>query len=451
MATCRNCGADLPGFSLGDLSDVCSKCKEQSSPAKPKSKHPLADLPLLYPAGPKWWTATNVLLAVNCLVFLLMVVSGASPFLPDSQDLLRWGADYGPYTLGGQYWRLVTSAFVHIGIFHLLVNMYCLWRLGGAAEKLFRPFVIIAIYLLTGIGASLLSLSWNPMRVSAGASGAIFGIIGVLISVLFFGRFEIATEQRRRMLGYVVKLALYNLFYGLIGHIDNMAHLGGLVTGLLMGTFLARAVTQPMDECRRRGINVITVSLIVLLLITLPVAKAKLYAVELGKAIRAENKSDCVAAIAHLRKYFALRPATSEAPENDNFAHSELAYCLHRTEQYDEAEREYEHILAANPDDRWAKLNLAKLYVDRNDDAKAVSMFEDALRTSTLDAKDYKAYGKALQAVGRLRDSEAALRKSISLDPNDSEAHQVLASVRAAQTEHESSSRVVPARAKEKK
>ncbi len=89
---------------------------------------------------------------------------------------------------------------------------------------------------MTGVGASLLSLSWDPMRVSAGASGAIFGIAGALITVLYFGKLGLQPESVRKLLGYVVRFAFLNLLFGLQGHIDNMAHLGGLVSGLLIGT-----------------------------------------------------------------------------------------------------------------------------------------------------------------------------------------------------------------------
>lgn len=430
---------------MGDANELCSNCKKEALPAKPKRGYPLAGLPQLYTPASKRWTATNILLVVNCAVFVLMVASGSSPILPKSKDLLRWGADYGPYTLGGQYWRLVTSAFVHIGIIHLLLNMYCLWRLAGAAEKLFRPAVIFGIYLLTGIGASLLSLSWNPIRVSAGASGALFGIIGVLISVLSFGHFELPDEQRRPMLGYVVKLTLYNLFYGLVERIDNMAHLGGLVTGLLMGMFLARAIVPEADEARRRELNVLAAGLIALSLITVPISKAKAYAAELGMGSDAVSKSDCASAVVHLKKYLASRPTSAQGQEPEMFARQNLAYCLYQTQQYEQAEQQYEQLLAANPNDRWALLGLATLNVGRND-AKAVTFFEAALRQSTLSAEEYLAYGQALEGVHRYKDSESALQKSIALQPNNPDARAILALVLALESADKQPNRQVHAR-----
>ena len=136
-------------------------------------------------AGPP--IATYALLAINIVIFVAMVASGISFVTPETGQVLRWGADYGPYTLSGQYWRLITSMFLHFGIIHIFGNMWCLWSLGRLAEKMVGSLSLVGIYLMTGVGASLLSLSWDPMRVSAGASGAIFGIAGALISVLYFG------------------------------------------------------------------------------------------------------------------------------------------------------------------------------------------------------------------------------------------------------------------------
>ncbi len=87
---------------------------------------------------------------------------------------------------------------------------------------------MIGTYLLTGFGADLLSLSWNPIRVSAGASGAIFGIAGLLITTLYFGKHNLRKEAVNRLLGYVVRFSFLSLLFGLRGHVDSMAHVGGL-------------------------------------------------------------------------------------------------------------------------------------------------------------------------------------------------------------------------------
>ena len=237
-----------------------------------------------------------------------MVASGISFITPQTDQVLHWGADYGPYTLSGQYWRLITSMFLHFGIIHIFGNMWCLWSLGRLAEKLLGSLSVVGIYLMTGIGASLLSLSWDPMRVSAGASGAIFGMAGALISVLYFGKLGLQPEGVRKLLGYVVRFAFLNLVFGLQGHIDNMAHFGGLVTGLLIGFFLARTFNAaPEERPARRGM-IFAFSAVVLVLLFVPVAKAKQYAVEFGQGRTALDHNDLNAAIPHLQKYVAARP-----------------------------------------------------------------------------------------------------------------------------------------------
>ncbi len=173
-----------------------------------------------------------------------MCLSGVSPMAPSSVDLVKWGADFGPLSLSGQYWRLVTSEFVHIGLVHIALNMYFLFRFGRALEKLFSAWIVITIYLVTAAGASLLSVTWDPIRVSAGASGAIFGFIGVMASVLLNKKLGLAEDDRRRMLGYTVRLAAFNLVFGLVSYVNNMAHLGGFVTGLAIGYFIAPSLVS---------------------------------------------------------------------------------------------------------------------------------------------------------------------------------------------------------------
>ena len=127
---------------------------------------------------------TAVLVAISVLIFIAMVAKGASVTQPTSDQLLRWGANFGPLTLTGQWWRLLTAMFVHIGLVHLALNMWCLWQLGLLAEYLYGPKTFLALYVMSGLAASIVSLARNPLVVTAGASGAIFGLAGALIATL---------------------------------------------------------------------------------------------------------------------------------------------------------------------------------------------------------------------------------------------------------------------------
>jgi len=183
---------------------------------------------------------TPALIAINLAVFATMVARHVSAFAPTPDALVAWGADYGPLTTHGQWWRLVTATFVHIGLTHLLVNMFALFVIGRFTERLFGNAGFLVLYLLGGIAASLTSLSIHPTIVSAGASGAIFALYGGLIGFLLVRRsamsYATATSLALNAAGFVA----FNLFYGLTkAHIDMAAHVGGLLAGVPIGAAMA--------------------------------------------------------------------------------------------------------------------------------------------------------------------------------------------------------------------
>lgn len=420
MANCLQCGAKLPSFTFGEASPYCKTCRSHVpsvlGPPVPDALPPQAI------AAPISTPATYILVAINVIIFIAMVASGISWITPETERVLHWGADYGPLTLNGQYWRLLTSMFLHFGIIHLLGNMWCLWSLGQLAERFLGAFTVLGVYLLTGFGASLLSLSWDPMRVSAGASGAIFGIAGVLVPVLYYGKLNLPKEEVRHLLGYVVRFSLLNLFFGLKGHIDNMAHVGGLVSGLLIGLFLARTFNSAAEEQSAKRRTVLAVSVVVLLALFVPVARAKQYAVEFGKGQAAFEQKDYPTAIEHLKKY-------TSAKSNDDVGHAMLASSFQATGHLDEAISEYERGLAINPDDTYIQNNLALLYLLRHQPEKAVPLFKKEIDSEESDAITMYSYGNALKQTGNLREAETALRKSIQLNDNLKEAHELMAEI----------------------
>ena len=420
MANCRQCGAELPSFSFGEASPYCKTCRSQlASQTEPKPAERFA-LPAQGSIAPKPMRATYALLAINIGVFIVMLASGVSWIKPETGQVLRWGANYGPYIFGGQYWRLITAMFLHFGVIHLLGNMWCLWSLGQLTEKLLGSISVVAIYLLTGIGASLLSLSWDPMRVGAGASGAIFGIAGALISVVYFGQLGLQPEGRRKLLGYVVRFAFINLLFGLKAHIDNMAHLGGLVSGLLIGLFLARTFNFAPEERPAKRRMIFVYSAIVLLALFVPVAKAKQYAVEFGQGETALDHNDLHAAISHLQKYVAARP-------DDVIGHALLGSAFQQAERFDEAAKEFERSLAIDPDYPYAQVNLAGLYAYQKKTDKALELFARGMPRAEPDAPTFYMYAVALKDAGKLPDAESKIRRAIQLDPKYVAAHKLLA------------------------
>jgi rhomboid protease GluP len=176
---------------------------------------------------------TPLLIDINIVIFILMVVSGVHILTPDGESLLKWGANFRAVTLAGQWWRLITCCFIHIGIIHLLLNMYALMYIGILLEPLLGKARFLSAYLLTGIAASVTSLWWHDLTISAGASGAIFGMYGVFLAMLTTNLIE--KTARKSMLTSIAVFVGYNLVYGMKSGIDNAAHIGGLLSGIIVG------------------------------------------------------------------------------------------------------------------------------------------------------------------------------------------------------------------------
>ena len=200
----------------------------------------------LIAVAPKRPRVTTILIGINVAVYLAMVLSGTSAIEPSTPDLVKWGADYGPWTLHGQLWRALTSNYVHGGIIHIGLNMWCLWNLGSLAERIFDRWTYFLTYTACGLAGSLASLWLHPRIVSVGASGAIFGIAGALIAALYLGRLPVHPTALRGTLKSLITFAAYNLLFGAaIPFIDNSAHIGGFLTGLAIGGALARHLMSP--------------------------------------------------------------------------------------------------------------------------------------------------------------------------------------------------------------
>src|SRR6202035_3020468 len=209
-------------------------------------------------------------------------------------------------------------------------NMWCLLVLTKPLERLMGRLATFLIYILTGVGASLLSLAWNPTGISAGASGAIFGIAGVLISFFYFARLDLPRERIKSILGWVVRFAAMNLVIGFfIKIINNMAHLGGLITGLVLGILLAIVHRAPAEERAIRRFQALA-GMAVLLVALFPVLiKARLSVAEFGRGELASVRNDYPAAIGHLQKSIALQP-------KEAIVHGALGYALAGSGRYAE-------------------------------------------------------------------------------------------------------------------
>ncbi|MCO5950153.1 rhomboid family intramembrane serine protease [Mucilaginibacter flavidus] len=186
---------------------------------------------------------TPIIVNLNIAVFVLMVISGVNFMLPDTESLLQWGANLRSLTLQGEYWRLLTCCFLHIGILHLLFNMYALVYIGLLLEPYMGKLRFAAAYLLTGIAASTVSLWMHEQTVSAGASGAIFGMYGVFVALLTTNIID--KSVRKAMMSSILVFVVYNLANGVKAGIDNAAHIGGLVSGFAIGYLFYPSLKNP--------------------------------------------------------------------------------------------------------------------------------------------------------------------------------------------------------------
>ena len=199
----------------------------------------------LVAATPLAWV-TVALIAINVGVFLVMLIGGVSPFNPTTDSLLAWGANYGPLTLHGQWWRLVSAAFAHAGLLHLAFNMFCLFRVGFFAERVFGNARFGAIYLLSGIGGNLASLYWHPLVAGVGASGAVFGVYGAVLGFMIAQPNMLPLARAQTLTKDVLMFIGVNFVYGITSpKIDMAAHIAGLVTGLLLSAALGRTLSLP--------------------------------------------------------------------------------------------------------------------------------------------------------------------------------------------------------------
>lgn len=183
----------------------------------------------------KGYEVTPIIILINVLLFVGMILSGANIMIPDNEHLINWGANFAPLTLDGQWWRLITNIFEHIGIFHLLMNMYGLLYIGILLEPMIGRNKFLLAYLLTGIAGSAASLWWHDYTISAGASGAIFGMYGIFIALLSTNL--ISKSFKQTFLTSALLFTGFNLINGFKPNsgIDNAAHIGGLVTGIIIG------------------------------------------------------------------------------------------------------------------------------------------------------------------------------------------------------------------------
>ena len=187
--------------------------------------------------------ATIALLAVNIAAYLAFAMTGGGIMNADGEALIRWGSNFGPLTSDGQWWRLATATFLHGGLIHLLVNMATLFDVGSLCERIYGTRRYLVLYALSGLAGSAASLWWHPTVNSVGASGALFGVLGATFGFMLDKRNGVPVSVMNAHAASMGVFIAYGLFNGMSKEgIDNAAHVGGLVAGLIAGFALAAPI-----------------------------------------------------------------------------------------------------------------------------------------------------------------------------------------------------------------
>jgi rhomboid protease GluP len=351
---------------------------------------------------------TAILIAVNVLVFVAMAASLHS-FSPSPDKLIRWGANFGPLTLGGQWWRLLTSAFLHANVLHLALNMWAFLNLGILAEMLFGRRSYVMLYLFCALGGSIASAWWHTAVVGVGASGAIFGVAGALLPALAFQRNQRLRSAMRGNLTSIAIFVFYNIAFGAASsHIDNSAHLGGLITGAILGGLLPSGMVRETEpgatfaRPQRDGVLRPYMAFALVAVLLLGAAewahrrnRDELALATAERALRAGNQQQALAGV---------QQALRNNPNNPN-AHFLLGYIYLNRNDLDQALQEYKRTIELRPDlaDAYSQVCVVYLRMRSFDDAAA-----SCQKAVSLDSADPdKQYNLGLAEMARRKYPEA--------------------------------------------
>lgn len=333
MPSCLKCGTALAVNEEGVAPVLCDRC---AGVATGRARRAMAM------GGLGSYPATTLLMAISIIAYVADFVPGV--------DLRSLGMNYGPLTLSGEYWRLFTAGFLHANIFHIGLNMWCLWSLGHLSERLFGKWQTFAIYMITGVGGAILSVAYDPHRSSLGASGAIFGIAGAVLAGVKFGDLAIPAGEKRAIFSSVVFFSVFNFMFGFSGNTDNMCHLGGFITGLLIG--LPLSAFARLNKLLQVGTLLVT-SMIVAAGATELVQREGPDAEKTAAAI-AWHQRNYPKAVHLLEKYTVARPQ-----DDDGLVFLGEAYA--NNNELDKAIGAFEQALRVNPNSEEAKKDLEEI------------------------------------------------------------------------------------------
>jgi membrane associated rhomboid family serine protease/cytochrome c-type biogenesis protein CcmH/NrfG len=383
MANCIRCGRQLPPLSFRKVCQWCLQHEAaQRGDESGDEKQHVMPVPWVRKSQ-STISLTQVLFGVNLAVFLAMEFASGPVFDFPPQTLVSFGGNYGPLTLSGNWWRLLTYMFLHGGVLHIGFNMWCLWDLGGLCESLYGRWTYAAIYLTTGIAGGLASVAWNPGVLSVGASGAIFGLAGALIASFYLGEFSLPSVAIGGTLRSLIVFAVFNLgFGGLVGGVDNAAHIGGLVSGLILGALIAKL--SPRQDAPLRRASVVGVVALLLLAAGFGVRNWRGGPMRMAKAF--EELGENADPAARYQVFLKEHP-------NSASAHLDLAAVYLRQQKFSEAEAEYKRVLELQPESGAARYYLGLTYLSEKRPEEAKSAFRELLAQDGTNAMGHFGLG----------------------------------------------------------
>lgn len=402
----------MPGLTFGKK--ICPWCVQHEAAQRGEidenAKQPVITAPWVQRESSV--TITQVIFGANVMVFLAMVIASGPSLDFTNRVMDVFGANFGPYTLSGQWWRLLTYMFMHGSLMHIAFNLWCLWDLGKLCESLYGRWSFAAIYLITGISGGVASVGWHPLIPSVGASGAIFGLVGALIASLYLGEFNLPRYAIQANLKSLLFFAGFNILLGIspIGdlfgiHVDNACHIGGLVSGLILGALIARVA--PGHNAARRT-SVLGVVALAVVLSAFGVQRWRGSELHFRSAMDAQKSVDRM--IAELQKRVNQNP-------QDASAHYALAHEYFVSRQIPEAISELKQVLDLQPQNARALMDLGNLYLTQNQPKEAQEEFAKLVTLKRDSAAAHVGLGMALAA---LQNHEAAIleyKTALRLEP----------------------------------
>ena len=417
MPACAKCGSPLQVNEEGIAPVLCDRCAGVATARARKS---------IYTGTMRDYPVTAALVAINIGVYVAMLFTGGNLREFSNQQVIAWGANDGLRTLGGEYWRLLTAAFIHANIIHIALNMWCLLYLGRISERLFGRWQTFAIYLLTGVGGSLLSLAWESTRLSVGASGAIFGLAGAILSGVRLGNLSITTGEKRSIFTSVVVFAGFSFYMGLRGNTDNMCHLGGFVTGLIIGLPMAVPSVSRSKHFLVQGITLaVTAALLAVAGNQLVQTHGQMY-----RAERLLKNRDLRGAIQALETKIASNP-------DDEEALLKLGTVYELNHQPDKGVEAFERAAKLNPNSGKIQAQLGYAYLADRQIDKGIVTLEQAVKTDPGNSAALVQLGYAYEHNNQREKAIASFEKALEADPDSEEAQEALKALRGKSPETE--------------